>query len=147
MRVLPALLFLAAARAAAGTPVPALYDRVEVPPLKASIVIGSVTLTATPFVRHGQGYDARYAAHVFPYSFFDEAGTLRIDFPDADLRRLASGQPVAFTGRAVRDDGAVRRVDGRVTPEGPDRGRIKVRVSVGRGLSLTFSAAYRLGGS
>ncbi|MGH7995209.1 MAG: hypothetical protein ACREFX_02540 [Opitutaceae bacterium] len=120
---------------------------VQAAPGSTSVYVAVVSLSATPFVRHGTRYLARYRADVFPFFFYDERGRLIVDVSDAQLRALAVGRPIDFTGRAIRSDGAVRRIDGRVTPAGPDRGAIKVRIHVGRRITLVFNTTYRLPGA
>jgi hypothetical protein len=118
-------------------------DRVLVPPARTSIYVGTVTLTTSPFVRLPGRYEAAYAAKVFPYFFYNEAGTLSVDVADEMLDALARGEPFDFKGRAVRSDGTERRVEGRATPVEPPNGKLKVRVFVSRRVELIFNTTYR----
>ena len=117
---------------------------VDATPVTTSVYLGTVTLTATRFLRQAAGYVAGYSARVFPYFFLNESGTLRIEISAPDLQRLAAGATVAFHGRAVRTDGRVRAIDGRVTPLTAATGQLKVRLHVNRSLTLVFDSTYRL---
>ena len=119
------------------------YSRVIVAPTKTSIYVGSVSMAMPTFVRVNGGFEATYAAHVFPFFFYNENGRLRVELPDDALRQLERGEPVEFTGRAVRDDGAERRVEGKATPTDAARGRLKVRVFYSKRIELIFNTTYR----
>jgi hypothetical protein len=101
-------------------------------------------LSASRFIRHDQTYSADYQAKVFPYFFFNEGGRLFIEVPDSALREIADGRSFDFVGRAIRRDGRVRRVTGRVTPTSPTAGNLKVRLIVNRYLTLVFDSTYQL---
>jgi len=108
--------------------------------------VASVTLTVPRFVRRGGIYESTYSAQIFPYYFWNEAGRLQITVSDQTLRRFARGESFSFSGHAIRSDGTIRKVEGRVTPLGPATGRIEVRVFVTRHLSMAFDTTYRLPG-
>jgi hypothetical protein len=141
--LLAALALARASAADVAASAPTGYTRVEVAPTRTSIYIGTVAMTMPTFVRHGGAFESTYVASVFPYFFYNESGTLRIDFPDAALARLARGEPVDFTGRAVRTDGAERRIEGRATPADARSGKLKVRVFYSRRIELIFNTTYR----
>jgi hypothetical protein len=122
------------------------FEKVDVAPAKTFIYVGSVTLTMPTFVRKNGGYEAPYVAKLFPYFFLNEDGRLLIEAPDEVLRKLASGAPVEFTGRAVRLDGIERRVTGIATPVDAASGKIKVRVFVTKKTELIFNTTYRFPG-
>lgn len=122
------------------------FDRVAVEPAKTSIYLGTVSLTLPALERRHGIYEAPYAAKVFPFFFYNETGRLAIEIPDEALRRLERGEPIDFTGRGVRDDGAERRVEGRATPTGADHGKLKVRVFYSKRIELIFNTTYRLEG-
>ncbi len=124
---------------------PAPFARVEIATAKTSIYVGTVSLIVQPLRRRGPVYLARYQARVFPFFFYDEEGSLQITVSDPALRRLTSGHPIEFSGQAVRDDGAIRRVEGRAVPTDRRSGRIKVRVFLSRHIALTFHSSYRFG--
>lgn len=124
--------------------IPARYAWVDAQTVKTSIYLGSVTLSASRFVRRDQNYAADYTASVFPYFFLNESGQLFIEVPEADLRRLDQGRAIDFRGRAVRRDGRVRAVTGRVTPTSGTTGQLKVRIIVNHYLTLVFDSTYQL---
>jgi hypothetical protein len=119
------------------------YERAEIAPAKTSIYIGSVTMTMPTFIRAAGTYEAAYKARVMPYYFSNEAGQIRIHFPDASLLKLEAGEAIEFTGLAVRNDGLERRVEGKATPSNQHSGRIKVRVFVSKNTELIFNTTYR----
>ncbi len=137
-------LVLAAVGHAAGLSTPD-YARVTVAPTRTSIYIGTVAMTMPTFVRNDGTYSAPYQADVFPFFFEDEKGTLSVDVTDAELELLASGRTIEFTGRGVRDDGVVRRVEARATPHDPQSGALKVKVYVSKRIVLVFNTTYRFG--
>ena len=122
---------------------PAGYTRVIVAPAKTSIYLGSVSMTMPAFERVNGGFEAAYTAKVFPFFFYNEAGRLRVEITTASLRQLERGEAIDFKGRAVREDGTERRVEGRVTPENGATGKIKVRVFYSRRIELIFNTTYR----
>lgn len=119
------------------------FATVKIPPLKTFIYLGSVHLILAPLHRQDGVYTAGYEARVFPYFFFDEAGRFSIAMPDADLQRLARGEPVDFSGEAQTTAGSVRRIAGRAAPDGAHGGRVKVRVFVTKNIQLIFNGTYR----
>lgn len=138
LRLLLALvLSAAAARGAPGAP-----ERVEVPPMKTSIYVGSVTLATTGFVRAGEEFRSTYEAKVFPWFFWGEHGTISIRVPAADLEKLARGERIEFTGDALNHKGKPRRVTGNAEPADAAGGRIKVRIHVDD-VALVFHGTYR----
>lgn len=139
--VLCALLFAGGARAAEMPPQP--FEKVDLAPAKTSIYLGSVTMTMPTFVRKKGRYEADYTAKLFPYFFLNEKGRLEIEAPDETLAKLARGEVVEFKGRAVRDDGVERRVEGKATPADAASGKVKVRVFVTKKLELIFNTTYR----
>lgn len=124
------------------------YEEVTVEPARTSIYIASVSLVLHPFTRHDGVYTTDYAAKVIPFIFFNERGTISIDFSDAQLQQIERGETVDFKGRGSNSGGAIRRVEGRVVPDAPggSHGRIKVRVWVTKKIELIFNTAYRLTG-
>lgn len=119
------------------------YSRVEVAPAKTSIYVGTVSLTMPEFTRADGAYASTYVAKVFPVFFYNEKGRLRIELTDDALRQLERGEPVEFKGRAVRDDGAERPVEGKATPADATSGKIKVRVFYSKRVELIFNTTYR----
>src|SRR5688500_175406 len=119
------------------------YERVAVAPAKTSIYLGTVSMTMPAFTRVNGGYEATYVAKVFPFFFYNEAGRLRVEISDAALRQLERGEPIEFEGRAVREDGAERKVLGKATPADAKSGKIKVRVFYSKRIELNFNTTYR----
>ena len=119
------------------------YARVEVAPAKTSIYVGSVSMTIPTFSRAGSAFESSYVAKVFPYFFYNESGRLTVEIPDEGLRQLERGEPIEFKGQAVRDDGALRRVEGRATPTDSRTGKLKVRVFYSKRIELIFNTTYR----
>ena len=119
------------------------YARVEVAPAKTSIYVGSVSMTMPTFARNGSTFESSYVAKVFPYFFYNESGRLTVEIADDALRQLRRGEPIEFKGQAVRDDGALRRVEGRATPTDANSGKLKVRVFYSKRVELIFNTTYR----
>lgn len=119
------------------------WNRVQVPPMKTSIYVGSVTLTTQPFVRHGDDFTSTYAAKVFPWAFWNETGTITIHLTPEDLARLERGERCEFTGEAANHRHKPRHVTGYADPAEGSRGRIKVRIGAD-GIKLVFNGTYAL---
>ncbi len=143
---LAGLLLLPAAAGRAADAAPDRFERVEVATTKTSIYLGTVTMTMPAFVRDPGGYASRYEARVFPFFFASERGRLSVSIADAQLARLARGEAVDFSGRAVNEDGDERRIEGRATPADAASGKLKVRVFVSRRIELIFNTTYRFPG-
>ncbi len=126
--------------------VEAAWSKVDVAPTKTSIYVGSVSLRMPTFVRQGATYSAPYSAKVFPYFFYNEDGTLNVDVTDAQLRSLVDGKQIQFTGTAVTNDGAARKVTARATPKDATTGKLDVHVWVSNRIQLIFHTTYRFGG-
>lgn len=138
------LLFIAPSLALRAEEIPlARYAAVSVETAKTSIYIGSVTLAMPIFTRQGITYSTTYAARVFPYFFYNEKGSLSIDVPDADLRKLEHGETIEFTGQARTTGGEDRRIEGRAQPADATSGKLKVRVFVSPKIQLIFNTTYR----
>jgi len=119
------------------------FATVSIEPAKTSIYIGSVAMTMPTFRRASTRYESSYTAKVFPYFFYNERGTLAIDFSDEQLARLARGERVEFHGQARSESGEDRRIEGHATPADRQSGKIKVRVFVSKKIELIFNTAYR----
>jgi hypothetical protein len=135
------IVLFATARAADGTE-PTL-DRVNVPPMKTSIYVGSVTLTTSEFRRDGDKFSATYDAKVFPWFFWSETGGITITVTAADFARLARGETVEFAGEAFNHKNKPRKVTGRAQPADARSGKIKVRIHVDD-VELIFNGRYEL---
>ena len=132
--------------ASANDPLPGFYAEATVETARTSIYIGAVTLRMPPFAREGSTYASTYSAKVFPFFFYNESGTLSIELTDDDLRQLASGQRVSFSGEAFSKAGEPRRVEGHADPADDHSGKIKVRVWVSKNIELIFNTTYRFTG-
>ncbi len=122
---------------------PALsFDRVQVPAMKTSVYVGTVTLKTGEFVRAGGTFEATYEAKVFPWFFWSEHGRIAMHVPAAELARLARGERIEFTGDAHNHRDKPRRVTGHAEPADPASGRIKVRIHLDD-LTLVFEGVYR----
>ena len=119
-------------------------ERVEVAPTKTSVYVGSVSMTMRAFNRRDGGFESTYVAKVFPYFFYNETGTLRIEFSDTMLADLQRGTPVEFQGHAQRTDGAGRHIEGKATPTDATTGKLKVRVRYSKRVELIFNTTYKL---
>ncbi|MBI2516760.1 MAG: hypothetical protein HYV95_07565 [Opitutae bacterium] len=141
LRALLLSLLLAAAPALRAADFP--WNRVAVEPMKTSIYVGSVTLTAGPFVRDGENFSTTYEAKVRPWFFWGESGTITIKVPAAELQKLAQGQRAEFTGEGFNQKHKRRTVTGYAQPADATTGKIKVRITVD-GIELIFNGTYRL---
>ncbi len=133
-------LFVFAGFAAAA--VPPGFSKVDVAPTRTSIYIGMVSMTMPTFVRERGEFTASYAANVIPFFFYNEKGTLGVQLTDEQLEKLARAEQIEFTGKAVREDGEERRVEGRAVPADGRSGKIKVRVFVTKDVELIFNTTY-----
>ena len=147
VRSLLTLLLLAACLVAQPQPSPAaagLTTHVDVAPAKTSIYVGTVAMTMPRFDRRDGGFESTYIAKVFPYFFYNESGTIRIEFTEAMLAELQNGSPVEFQGRAERNGGGDRRIEGKATPDNATSGKLKVRVQYSKRVELIFNTTYQL---
>jgi len=119
------------------------FAHVAVASTWTSIYLGTVSLTVPEFVRRGSTFESPYAAKVIPFFFYNERGRLSVELDEAALARLARGETVAFTGRAVSAGGEERRVEGKATPADALTGKLKVRVLVSAKIELIFNTTYR----
>ena len=118
------------------------WDAVTVAPMKTSIYIGSVTLTAAEFRRVGDKFATTYEAKVRPWFFWSETGRASITVPQADLERLARGERVEFTGEGTNQKNKPRKITGYAERADGATGKIKVRLSAD-GIELVFNGTYR----
>jgi hypothetical protein len=127
-------------------PEPAYTRVVSVEPSKAKGVPAMrITLTAEPMQRTESGYESTYSVTVFPFFFFNETGSIRIDLAPEALEMLGAGQVISFTGEAVNQRDVQRLIEGRATPTDTQSGRIRIVVKIG-GIELIFKTAYRFTG-
>lgn len=142
-RLLSVLLLLVVGLQAAPLAQPE-WNRVDVPAMKTSIYVGSVTLTTSAFKRDGETFAATYAAKVFPWFFWGETGRITINVSNDDLKKLQRGERMEFTGEAFNHKAKPRHVTGYADPAaGGATGKIKVRIAVDD-VELIFNGAYQL---
>lgn len=127
-------------------PLDPMYAEATVETARTSIYIGAVTLRMPPFVREEDRYASTYSAKVLPFFFYNESGRLSITLTDDDLRQLATGERVYFTGEAFNKQDEPRRVEGHAQPTDANGGDIKVRVWVSKNIELIFNTTYRFTG-
>ncbi len=125
-------------------PVLSAYAQVDVPPMKTSAYVASVTMEIGSFRWENGVYRSTYSATVFPYFFMDETGRIEVYVSEEALRRFEKGESISFTGRAIRSDGKERAIDGKAIRLDGRSGKLKVRVPVARGLALVFNTLYSL---
>jgi hypothetical protein len=125
---------------------PGGWDVVMIQPVKTSIYVGNVTLTASEFRRDGDKYLGTYSAKVWPWFFWNETGRIAITLPAAELQKLARGERIEFTGEAFNHKNKPRRVTGRAERTDDVSGKIKVRIAVDD-TALVFNSTYRFGSS
>lgn len=135
-----AIFAVGAGRLVAATPLPAQFD---LPRMKTSIYIGSVTLITSAFTEAAGAYTATYEAKVSPWSFWSEAGTITLTVGVDDYDRLLRGETVELTGEAKNGKGKLRQVSARAQPTDATTGRIKVRIAAS-GSTLIFNSTYRV---
>lgn len=123
------------------------FSRVAVEPCTAFVYIATVKMTILPFARKNTVYSSTYSARVFPYFYYSEAGRIWIVVSDDQLRRVARGESIDFSGRAISESGESRKVDGHATLTRPSGGRIRVRVFVSRRISLDYDTTFELVGA
>lgn len=130
----------------AGSAEPIKYQSSEIQPSDAKDVPAMrITLSAGTLTRTESGYVADYEVKVFPFFFFSEHGTVRIEITPDAMRRLESGEVISFRGEAINQNDKHRPIDGRVYPEDDLTGRIRLVVHVGS-IELIFKTTYRLTG-
>ncbi len=118
----------------------------HIEPSTTGVPLGQARLSVESLVRTPgkDGLSAAYKVDVSPFSFKSEAGRFSVAISDADLRRLAGGETLRFTGQAVSRDGSnTSAVEGRATPNGRDTGALRIQVAGKKG-KLVFHTNYRL---
>jgi hypothetical protein len=121
---------------------PAAYQHLSVEDCRTSIYIGSVGMRLGAFEYKDGHYQAYYQARVIPFIFYNEEGSLTVDFDEQQLARLQAGERVDFEGQGRNRKGETRRISGTAMPEGPKAGKIKVRVWVSKNIQLIFNTRY-----
>jgi len=104
-----------------------------------------ITLATKPMGQTESGYESTYSVTVFPFFFFNETGSIRINLAPGILERLEAGEVVSFSGEAINQSNARRLIEGRAYPENKLTGRLRIVVKVG-GIELIFKTTYRFTG-
>jgi hypothetical protein len=127
-------------------PEPAHTRVVDVEPSHAKDVLAMrITLIARPMQRTAHGYESTYSVKVFPFFFFNETGSIRIDLEPGALDLLGTGEDISFSGEAINQSSNRRLVKGRAYPSDYLSGRIKIVVKVSS-IKLIFNTTYRFVG-
>lgn len=134
--------------AATGRAEEAPVRELRIEPATTGVPFGKAKLSVEPLRRGkggGESFQASYKVEVSPMSFASEDGSLTISVSNENLRKLAAGQPVEFTGQAVSTSGNTSAVNGTATPskESKDSGAIRVRIDSKKG-KLVFKTTYHL---
>ena len=125
---------------------PAYTRVVDIEPSHAKDVLAMrITLITNPMRRTTHGYESTYSVKVFPFFFFNETGSIRIDLEPGALDLLGAGEVISFTGEAVNQSNNSRMIKGRAFPAELLSGRIRLVVKVG-GIELIFNTTYRFVG-
>lgn len=143
MRSLLVALGLLAWCAASRVIAAALPSEIDVPTMKTSIYVGSVTLSTGPFLLTSEEYVATYSAKVSPWAYWSETGSITVKIYLGDYQRLRRGETIELTGEATSKKGRPRHVTARVRPTDANSGKLKVRIDAG-GTKLIFNGTYRM---
>jgi len=125
----------------AGAAVPG-PGRVAVEPMKTSIYVATVSLVPAVFIRQGETYTTTYEVKVWPWFFWGETGKVTIHVSAQQLAQVLRGERIEFSGEGVSQKNRPRLITGRLTPDGPATGTIKIRITAD-GYTLVFNSAYR----
>ena len=120
--------------------------RLLIAPCSTSLPLGKASLRIGTLSREAGAYVGDYQIQVTPVFIASEKGRLTVAVPDASLRKLTSGNPIEFTGRAITSgSGKTRPVDGTAIPSGNDRGTVKVWFTADK-RKVVFTSTYRFAG-
>ncbi|TVR45351.1 MAG: hypothetical protein EA425_18275 [Puniceicoccaceae bacterium] len=138
---------LACATAAAGGSAPPPPDPADwvatVEPASTRAALARVDFTVEALRWAEDRFSAPYTVRVVPFFFFNERGTIRIDFDRDAFARLRDGEAISFTGTATNHRDTEHRVTGEVVPEADERGTVHLSIRA-HGVSLSFTTPYRL---
>ena len=97
-----------------------------------------------PLTRSGDGLSGTYKVEVSPIPVGSESGKLSVNVSGDDLRRLAQGETIQFSGQAVNTQGSSSAVRGTATPKGNSgSGALRVHIASKKG-KLVFDTSYHL---
>lgn len=120
----------------------------HIDPGTTGVPLGQARLSVDPLKRTSgkDSLSATYKVEISPFAFKSESGRFSVTLSDADLRRLADGAQVFFTGQAVSQDGGnTSTVQGRATPAADDHNGGEVRLQIeGKKGKLVFHTTYHL---
>ena len=120
----------------------------RIDPATTGVPLGHVRLSVDPLTHsaHKDALEADYKVEVTPFASQSEAGRFSVALSGADLRRLADGEQISFTGQAVSQDGGnTSTLQGRATPVAghPEGGDLRLQIESKRG-KLVFHTTYHL---
>ena len=145
-RLLPLLAVMILGITATALPADATaVRRFRIEPSTTKVIVGHARLSVEPLVREDGGLGGGYKVEVSPIAVGNEAGKLSVKVSDDDLRKLAGGQSVQFTGQAVSTAGNTSEVYGTATPTagGGDGGALRIHIASKKG-KLVFNTTYHL---
>lgn len=115
-------------------------------PSSTSVALrGKASLIVSPLTHRDGNYVGDYQLKVKPYFFKSEKGSLLLSASDDAVRKLHTGIPINFTGKAVTlKDGRTHTVLGRATPSSGDRGSVTFSI-VTDDAKIVFKTSYHFG--
>lgn len=123
----------------------ALPAKLLLAPTSTDVMAGKASLTLGALSREGGAFVGQYQLKVTPYFFKNEKGKLTMNLSDESLLKLAQGEAVNVTGKAVTDgSGKTRPVVAKATPSAEGRGSVTFSFT-GEKTKLTFNTTYRFG--
>ena len=99
--------------------------QLRIDPSSTKVLVGRAHLSVDPLTRSGSGLSGTYKLEVSPVPIGNESGKLSVDVSGDDLRRLAQGETVQFSGQAVSAQGNRSEVRGTATPKGNGEGALQ----------------------
>jgi hypothetical protein len=124
-------------------PLYSVTRKLIIDPSSTAVPLGKARLIVSPLMRRNGNYAGEYQLKVRPYFFKSETGSLVLGVSEDALRKLQTGRPIDFTGKAVtREDGTSHVVLGRATPLSDDRGRVTFSIMTENG-KFIFNSSYR----
>ena len=126
------------------TDAPPTLRRMHIDPSSTSVAVGKARLSVDSLARGGGGFNGSYQLEVSPFPVGNESGKLSVNLSDEELRRLAGGQPVEFTGAADSTGGNHSELRIVATPKGTSGGgALRIHIASKKG-KLVFNTSYHL---
>ena len=123
---------------------PPAVRQLRIDPSTTKVVVGHARLSVDPLTRSGDGLSGTYKVEVSPFPIGNESGKLTVNVSGDDLRRLARGETIQFSGQAVNTQGNSSAVRGTATPAGNSGdGALRVHIASQKG-KLVFDTSYHL---